>query len=212
MEARTIQITSGRNNNISIGVIPGHFATNHSHVNYYIDMTGIKRHYKMAKEAAHVFAADFADTPVDTIICLESTQVIGAFLAEHLSEGSAHSINAGNDINVITPELDADKRLIFRDNTQSMIWNKNVLLLISSASSGRTISACAECLSYYSGNLSGVAALFSAFDEIEGTELHAVFHKDDLPGYQSNPITACPMCAEGKKIDAIINDYGYSKI
>jgi orotate phosphoribosyltransferase len=212
METRTIEIASNRNDNIKIGIIPGHFATNHSHVNYYIDMTGLKRQYKMAKEAAKVFAADFSDTPVDTIICLENTQVVGAFLAELLSESSPHSINAGSDINVITPELDSNKQMIFRDNTQNMIWNKNILLLISSASTGRTIEACVECLAYYSGELSGVAALFSAFDEMEDLQLKAIFHKDDLPGYESNSTAECPLCQAQKKIDAIINDYGYSKI
>ena len=51
MESRSIRIKSRKNKNISIKVIPGHFATNHSHINYYIDMTGIKYHMKAALEA-----------------------------------------------------------------------------------------------------------------------------------------------------------------
>ena len=39
METRILEIKSKSNSKIKIGVIPGHFATNHSHVNYYIDMT-----------------------------------------------------------------------------------------------------------------------------------------------------------------------------
>ena len=50
METRILEIKSKSNSKIKIGVIPGHFATNHSHVNYYIDMTKIKTHHKVAKE------------------------------------------------------------------------------------------------------------------------------------------------------------------
>ncbi len=48
MENRTIKIKSKTNNNVRINIIPGHFATNHSHVNYYIDMTSLKTSYRMA--------------------------------------------------------------------------------------------------------------------------------------------------------------------
>jgi len=211
MENRTVIIRSARNNDIKIGIIPGHFATNHSHVNYYVDMSSLKRRYKMSREAAKVFASDFAETPIDTIICLEGTQVIGAFLAEQLAE-APHSINDGNDINIVTPELNSNNQMIFRDNTQKMIWGKNVLLLISSASTGRTIESFVECLNYYSGNLAGIAALFSAVDELFGLPIMSVFHKEELPEYQSSVHSECPMCAEGKKVDAIVNDFGYSKI
>ena len=52
MESRAIKIKSPKNSKISIKVIPGHFATNHSHINYYIDMTSIKHRHAMAYEAA----------------------------------------------------------------------------------------------------------------------------------------------------------------
>ncbi|MCL2637124.1 MAG: orotate phosphoribosyltransferase [Oscillospiraceae bacterium] len=212
MEARIIEITSSRNSNIKIGAIPGHFITGHSHVNYYVDMHSLKRQFKTSKEAARVFAADFANTPVDTIICLEGTQVIGAFLAESLSEDFPHSVNSGADINVITPEMNSNKQMIFRDDSQSVIWNKNVLVLISSASTGRTVEACLECLTYYSGNLAGVAALFSAVEELGKIPVSAVFYKDDLPKYESFTLSECPMCRDKVKVDAMINDHGYSKV
>jgi orotate phosphoribosyltransferase len=212
MENRIIEITSNRNKNIKTGIIPGHFVTGHSHVNYYVDMHTLKRQYRMSKEAAKVFAADFANTPVDTVICLEGMQVIGAFLAESLSEDFSHGINAGNDINVITPELNSSGQMIFRDDSESVIWNKSVLVLISSASTGRTVEACLECLAYYSGNLAGVAALFSAVDELNNAPVSAVFHKDDLPDYGCFSQSECPMCRDKKKVDALINDHGYSKV
>ena len=52
METRLQEIAARGNKNVKIGIIPGHFATNHSHVNYYVDMTRIKSHHSMAKQAA----------------------------------------------------------------------------------------------------------------------------------------------------------------
>lgn len=40
METRMREIHARNASKVKIGVIPGHFATNHSHVNYYVDMTG----------------------------------------------------------------------------------------------------------------------------------------------------------------------------
>lgn len=102
--------------------------------------------------------------------------------------------------------------MIFRDDTQPMIWNKRVLLLISSASTGWTISRSMECLKYYSGNLVGVTALFSAIDQVAGIKIHSLFTPDDIPGYASHSPADCPMCKEKQKVDALINAYGYSKI
>ena len=51
MEDRMQTIECRNNSKVSIGVIPGHYATNHSHVNYYVAMTSIKTSMKMANEA-----------------------------------------------------------------------------------------------------------------------------------------------------------------
>lgn len=212
MERRTKEITYSKNPRIKIGVIPGHFATNHSHVNYYIDLNQMKRKIKTGKETAEVLASIYSTMPIDTIVCLENTQMIGAFLAQALSEGSNHSINHGADICVITPELDSNNQMIFRDDTQPMIWGKRVLLLISSASTGWTIERCMSCLKYYSGELVGVAALFSAIEEVAGIKINSIFTPADVPGYASHSPAECPMCKEKQKVDALINAYGYSKI
>ena len=79
MEGRIQTIYAAKNNKIKIGIIPGHFATNHSHVNYYVDMTAIKTSHKMAKEAANELATTYTGTNIDTIICLEGTEMLGAF-------------------------------------------------------------------------------------------------------------------------------------
>ena len=162
MESRMQTVESRRNKRITIGIIPGHYATNHSHVNYYVDMTAIKTSAKMAKEAARELGNEFSNTYVDTVICLEGTEILGAFLADQLSQSG---INQGKDINLVTPELNAVNQMIFRDNTQSKIWNKKVLLLISSASTGKSIHRATDCLQYYSGELVGVGAIFSAIGE-----------------------------------------------
>ena len=209
MESRMQTVESRKNKRISIGIIPGHYATNHSHVNYYVDMTVIKTSSRMAKEAAGELSRDFANTFIDTIICLEGTEILGAFLADQLAQSG---INQGKDINLVTPELNAVNQMIFRDNTQNKIWNKKVLLLISSASTGKSILRAMDCLQYYSGDLVGTGAIFSAIDEVGGIHVNALFTEDDLPHYDNYPANECPMCKNGVKVDALVNSFGYSKL
>ncbi|MBQ8967341.1 orotate phosphoribosyltransferase [Ruminococcus sp.] len=209
MEDRMQTIQSGKNKKVQIGVIPGHYATNHSHVNYYVDMTSIKTSTKMAREAAQELGSTYVNTHIDTIICLEGTEILGAFLAEYLSQAG---INNGEDINLITPELNAVNQMIFRDNTQKKIWGKQVLLLISSASTGKSIGRAVDCLQYYSGKLAAIGAIFSAIDKYEDMEVHSLFTDKDLPNYETFPAAECPMCKNGRKIDALINSFGYSKL
>ncbi|MDE6149435.1 MAG: orotate phosphoribosyltransferase [Ruminococcus sp.] len=209
MEGRVHTIDSRKNRKIKIGIIPGHFATNHSHINYYVDMTSIKTSHKMAKEAADEIAGTYSSTHIDTIICLEGTEMLGAFLAESLS-GSG--INSGSDISVITPELNTNNQMIFRDNTQKKIWGKQVLLLISSVSTGKTINRAIDCLQYYNGHLVAIGAIFSAIKESNGIDVHAIFTRDDIVGYDTYSSNSCPMCQNGQKVDALVNSFGYSKI
>lgn len=211
METRLAEIFSQENKGIKIGVIPGHFATNHSHVNYYVDLTSIKTSHKMAKAAAEELAKRYLyTTPIDTIICLEGTKTIGAFLADALARHG--SINGGKDIWVLTPELNANNQMIFRDNTQKMVWGKSILLLMSSVSTGKTINRSIDCLRYYNGRLAGISALFSAIRESNGLTVNTIFTKGDIPGYKSMLSTDCEMCKNKQKIDAIVNSYGYSRI
>lgn len=209
MENRMQMITSSKNSKVEIGVIPGHFATNHSHVNYYVDMTSVKMSMKMAREAARELALTYINTQADTIICMEGTEIIGGFLADQLSQGG---INSGADINLITPEMNAGNQLIFRDNTQKMIWGKRVILLIASASTGKTIGRAVECLQYYSGKLVGIGAIFSAIKEYEGMAVHPLFTDKNLPTYVNYQPIECPMCKNNQKVDALINSFGYSKL
>lgn len=61
MESRMHEIRARNAGKVKIGVIPGHFATNHSHVNYYVDMTAVKTSSSTAKEAASLLAPGIYD-------------------------------------------------------------------------------------------------------------------------------------------------------
>ena len=76
-----IRIISRSNKRLYADAIPGHFATNHSHINYYIDMSEIKHNMSMALEAARSIAFRFSSVSVDTLLCLEGTEYIGAYVA-----------------------------------------------------------------------------------------------------------------------------------
>ena len=211
MENRMIEIVAKNNHNVKLGLIPGHFATNHSHVNYFVDMTTTQTQYRAAREAARELSKFYAHKQIDTILCFEGTEMIGAFLARDLSENGG-GMNSGQDVAVITPETNMNNQMIFRDNLQKHIYDKEILLLMSSVSTGKSITRCVECLQYYSGKLAGVAAIFSAITEYNGIQIDSVFNLEDLPEYKSNIPSECPLCASGVKVDAIVNSYGYSKI
>ncbi|MBR5088647.1 MAG: orotate phosphoribosyltransferase [Ruminiclostridium sp.] len=212
MESRKKLINAKGNKKVHMGIIPGHFATNHSHINHYVDLNSIKTSFRMAREAAKMIAEKYTATQIDTIICLEGTETLGAFLAQELADSGIASVNADKDIDILTPEINSNGQIIFRDDAQKKIWNKQVLLLISSASTGWSIERFARCLDYYSGKLAGVSALFSAIDEVIGIKVDAIFTTADIPDYNTYLAADCPMCKSKQKIDALVNAFGYSKL
>ena len=114
MENMTTKITSSYNNALDIKVVDGHLATNHSHINRYIDMTTIKSRRKMALAAAKSMATEYvATTIVDTIVCMDGLEVIGAYLAEELTKAGVLSMNAHQTIYVITPEFNSTGQITF---------------------------------------------------------------------------------------------------
>jgi len=141
MERRLRVIKALRYPDISIEIIPGHFATRHSHINYYVDLIKVTCHQKMAKAAGQALANQYASvTPVDSIVCLDGGEVVAAFMAASLSRKDSHSVNEGADISIVTPETNSAGQLILRDNTQNMIKDKSVMLLVAKATTGKTIS------------------------------------------------------------------------
>ena len=154
MEQRASVITSKKSKRVSINIIPGHFATNHSHVNYYIDMTSVKCNQKIAQKAGKVLSQKYVNnTKVDTIICMDGCEVVGGFMAAELSANGIGAINASADICIVSPEVNINGQMVFKDNIQPMIWGKNIVLLVASATTCKTINRSVECIKYYGGNI-----------------------------------------------------------
>lgn len=208
-----LQIKSALNPKLEITAYSGHFATRHSHNSHYIDITRMKHEYTMAREAAITLAQRYAYiNPIDTIVCMDGSEVIGAFLARHLAQKDRFNVNVDKNINVVTPEFDHTGQMIFRDNLVPMVSGKNVLLLISTVKSGKTIAQTLQCVAYYGATIQGIATVFSTADEIHGIPVYSIFSPDDIPGYMTSDAKECPLCKAGQKIDAIANSYGLSKL
>ena len=198
---------------LPLKVTRGHFATNHSHTNYYIDLTTVKTR---ASEA-HMVAAKLVERylfglVVDTIICDEGTEVIGAFVAEELTKSGAMNTNAHKTIYIIKPEFNTNSQIIFRDNIKPMVRGKNVLILEGSVSTGKSINKVIEAVKYYGGKLSGVTAVFSAITAYNGIPVVSVYGKNDLPDYAYADYNECPLCKAGQPIDGLVNSFGVSMI
>ena len=202
-----------RHGNVPLRIARGHFATNHSHINYYIDVSFQKTRLSEAQDTAKYLVKNFKNsTLVDTILCLDGTAVIGTCMAEELTKSGFRSLNTHNTIYVVEPEYNANSQMIFRDNIQPMIKGKHVLVLMASVTTGFTAKRSLEAIGYYGGQIAGVAALYSAVEEVEGEKVHSVYNVHDLPDYASYDYRECPYCKAGKKIDALVNSFGYSEL
>ena len=200
-----------RRGNIPLRVARGHFATTHSHINYYIDITKQKTRLSEAKDIARELVSHFINnTPVDTILCLDGTAVLGTCVAQELTASGFRTINAHNTIYILEPEYNANGQMIFRDNVQPMIRNKHVLVLMASVTTGNTAKRAMEAFEYYGGEMVGIAAVYRAVDEINGYPVRSVYSVKDLPDYESYDYRECPHCKRGRKLDALVNSFGYS--
>ena len=56
---REYKIPSKYNSKISLKVVPGHFATSQSHINFYMDNTGIDFNSKDLEENLNITSIDF---------------------------------------------------------------------------------------------------------------------------------------------------------
>ena len=200
--------------NLFLRVAKGHFATSYTHSNYYIDVADQKSRYSEAKAVAEELcsAYNYTTTVVDTILCLDGTEVIGACLANELTKNSFANINAHQTVYVVTPEIVNGSQMMFRDNLVHIIQGKHVLILAVSVASGATAKAAIEAVKYYGGEVSGVASIFATVASCGGYTVNSVFNPNDLEGYFAAPAHECPLCREGKKLDALINCHGYSKL
>ena len=199
--------------NVFLRVSKGHFATNHSHINYYIDVTTQKTRLSEAQAVARELVNYYSSsTIVDSILCLDGMQVIGTCLAEELTKGNFISLNEHQTIYVLTPEHTAGSQIIFREGLQSALRGKHVLILAASVTTGYTAQSAVEAIRYYGGEVAGIASIFATVEECAGYPVRSVFDPNDLDGYQSYPAHECPMCRAGNRIDALVNSFGYSKL
>lgn len=202
-----------KNKDLFLRVTKGHFATGHSHTNYYIDVTSQKTRLSEAKAVAETLVSYYSlNTIVDTILCLDGTEVIGTCLAEALTRNDFINLNAHKTIYVITPEHTSGSQLLFRDNLAPKIANKHVLILAASVTTGYTALSAIEAVRYYGGSVVGVSAIFATVDECGGVEVNSVFNPKDLPDYASYNSHECPLCKKHQKVDAIVNSFGFSKL
>jgi len=213
METKTFTVALEKNPVITIEVIPGHFATSNAHTNNYLDVGGLKSNSKVARNVARELAIPYlSSTLIDTIVCMEKTDVIGAYLAEELLQAGNSVINSDSEIHVLAPAYNAGGKMIFQDNVVEWIRNRNIIVLSATIASGQTIEAALECFAYYGGRVAGISTLFYSSRYKTEENVHALFSSEDIPGYKLFNIGECEMCRAGQKLDAIINSEGYTII
>ena len=210
---KIVKITTG-NRDLFLRATKGHFVSSHSHSNYYIDVAAQKSRLSEAKAVAKELCRNYNYNTqiIDTILCLDGTEVIGTCLAEELTKNSFMNINAHQTIYVVTPEMTGSSQLLFRDNIVPMVKGKHVLVLAVSVATGNTVNSAIDAVRYYGGKVAGIASIFATKKECSGYCVESVFNPNDLEGYFTVPAHECPLCKEKVKIDALINSYGFSKL
>lgn len=202
-----------KNKDVFLRVRKGHFATMHSHTNYYIDVTTQKMRLSEAKAVAQELVETYKrNTIVDTILCIDGMEVVGTCLAEEFTKDEYANMNAHQTIYVISPEYITGGQLMFRDNLVPMLADKHVLVLAASVTTGKSALAAIDAIKYYGGTTVGLAAIFATVDECDGHPVTSVFDPNDLGDYESYKPHQCPICRQGIRIEALVNSFGYSAL
>lgn len=209
-----IKIRSRKARKVELTVIPGHYATSNSHTNNYMEMAKLRTKRRNAQEIADYFCPLFENSvPIDTILCMEGTVLVGAFMAERLCETGLMAARGDDDMNVLQPKYDNNGLMFFRENVIPEIRNKKILVLASTLSTGDTMKKAINCVNYYGGEVVGLGALFSSVPEIDGMPVHTIYEPEDIPGgYITWPVHECPLCKEKRRLDAVISSFGYSPL
>ena len=197
---------------VTLRVAQGHFATRHSHINYFIDVTRQQSSLREAEAVAQQLAQRLPYAMVDTILCMDGTRVIGTCLARRLTQEGYGSVNQGKEIYLLRENISANGQLIFRDNARFMLEGKNVLVLLASITTGSTVEKAMRCVRYYGGSVAGIASIYSHLAEIDGAKVVSLFNTGDLPGYASHSPQDCPLCKQGLEVDAVVDKFGYSAL
>ena len=207
------KIDYSRNKDVVLRYIPGHFITPYSHVNYYMDLSDMKARQREARATGEELAERYVATDtVDTILCLDNMEVVGAYLANKLTKTGLLSKNAHQTIYIATPEFDPSGQIIFRENTKHMVRGKQVLILLATATTGHTLLNAIQSVHYYGGDIMGVSAIFSAATKVHDIPINTLYSPVDLPDYHSYSSDNCPMCKKGRPVDALCNGFGYSTV
>lgn len=202
-----------KNPDVFLRVRKGHFATMHSHTNYFIDVHTQKMRLSEAKAVAKELVSNYrAHTIIDSILCIDGMEVIGTCFADELTQDNYLNMNAHQTIYVMSPEFISGGQIVFRDNLIPMLSGKNVLVLAASVTTGKSALAAMDAINYYGGNVVGVASIFATVPECDGHPVYSVFDPNDLGDYQSYKPNKCPICERGEKIEALVNSFGYSEV
>ncbi len=197
------------NRKIPLRIARGHFATNNCHVNYYLDMTYTKHRLAEAHEAAKELVQEYDKSkPVDTVLCLEGTEVLGTCIAEELTQAGVTITNEHKTIYVVTPEIASGNQTIFRGNTIHLIRNRHVLILAATVETGALLLDAINSVKYYGGIPEGICSIFSAGQKCGGLPITSIFTADLLGDFMYVPASECPLCKAGVKLDALVNSYG----
>ena len=232
---KAVKIYSKDHPALALKVTKGHFSSDRFHINYYIDMTDLKMRQRNAEEVAkaivekyvkrvtltpviglvseamnQMVATNATKAPIDTIICMDGCEAIGAYIAKELSEVGFATTNTHKTTYILTPEFDSTGQMVVRENIKPMLKGKHVLVVLATAMSGHTIAKSLRCISSYGGIVEGISCIFSAISEIEGHPVNSVFEASDLEGFRLSEPDNCPDCKAGVKLDAIVNSYGYT--
>ena len=133
---------------------------------HYVDVTLTKFRLSEARAAAAELVREYKSTTiVDTILCLDGTEVIGACMASELTKAGYTNMNAHQTIYVVTPEHTTGSQLLFRENTAPMIAGNHVLVLAASVTTGFTVQGAVEAIRYYGGDPVGIASIFASVKE-----------------------------------------------
>ena len=202
-----------KHQDVFLRVKKGHFATMHSHTNYFIDVTTQKMRLSEAKAVAKELVYHYSTTTiVDTILCIDGTEVIGTCLADELTKDNFLNMNSHQTIYVMSPEYITGGQMMFRDNLVPMLAQKHVLVLAASVTTGKSALAAIDAIKYYGGTVVGVSSIFATVEECDGHPVTSVFDPNDLEDYESYKPHHCPICQRGEKIEAIVNSFGYSAL
>ncbi|MBQ0111439.1 MAG: orotate phosphoribosyltransferase [Oscillospiraceae bacterium] len=202
-----------KRDNIYINVTKGHFATGNCHTNYYIDTTWLKHRLSVAQRLANILVTEYKNsTVVDSILCIDGTEIVGTCIAQSLTSAEFTNMNAHQTIYILSPENTVGNQMIFRDNMIRMINGKHVLIVAANITTGQLVQSAINSVKYYGGPVAGISAVFSVLPSCDNIPIISAFGPDDIPDYASYPSHDCPICKSGQKVDAIVNSYGYSKL